>query len=106
MAKYKKGESGNPKGRPPGVPDRRTRLRELLEDHAEAIIKKLTQKAKAGDMQAIKICVERLLPPAKHDAQPPAPNIAESWAEWQKNATPEMYADMDNEYLDMSEDLD
>jgi len=60
--KFKPGKSGNPSGRPKGIVDKRTQLRELLEEHAEEIISKLAELAKSGEPNALRLCVERLLP--------------------------------------------
>lgn len=67
MPKFTAGRSGNPDGRPPGVPDRRTRFRELFENAAERLIKKLISRAADGDMQAMKLCIERIIPPLRSE---------------------------------------
>jgi hypothetical protein len=42
---FDKGQSGNPNGRPKGIPDKRVELRELLKPHAKVLIegRKLSQ---------------------------------------------------------------
>lgn len=65
MAQFEKGQSGNPAGRPKGIADKRTELKSLLEPHAPALVQKVVEKALNGDMQALKICIDRLIPPAK-----------------------------------------
>lgn len=60
--KFQPGKSGNPAGRPKGIIDKRTKLRELLEVHAEEIISKLAELAKSGEPNALRLCIERLLP--------------------------------------------
>lgn len=67
MAKFQKGQSGNPAGRPKGVPDRRGALRAKLLPHAEDLITMVVAYAKAGDMQAMRIVMERILPPLKEE---------------------------------------
>jgi hypothetical protein len=62
---FVKGQSGNLAGRPKGTHDRRTELRELLEPHAGALIKKAVEMAMAGDTTAMKLCLERILPAVK-----------------------------------------
>ena len=63
--KYEKGRSGNPNGRPAGVQDRRVALRELLVPHAKELVAKVVEMAKAGDAAALRICIDRLIPPVK-----------------------------------------
>jgi hypothetical protein len=65
---FKPGQSGNPSGRPQGIIDKRTELRNLLELHAKEIVEKLVESAKAGDPTALRLCVERLIPRVKSDA--------------------------------------
>ena len=63
---FRKGESGNPAGRPRGSRNRATLLMEsLLADDAEAIGRKAIEMAKQGDMAAIRLCMDRLSPPRK-----------------------------------------
>jgi hypothetical protein len=40
-------------------------LQELLDGEAEAIMRKLINLAKGGDMTAIRLCIERLIPPCR-----------------------------------------
>src|SRR5262245_32453550 len=65
MSRYRKGESGNPAGRPKGTGDRRTALRELLEPHAQQLIAKAVNLALEGDTTALRICLDRLIPTMK-----------------------------------------
>lgn len=66
---FQKGQSGNPSGRPRGSRNRATMLfQNLLEDDAEAVARKVLDMAKAGDMAAIRICMDRLAPARKNDA--------------------------------------
>jgi hypothetical protein len=60
---WQKGQSGNPAGRPRGSRNKTTMLMQnLLEDEAEAIARKAIEMAKAGDMAAIRVCMDRLAP--------------------------------------------
>ena len=65
MSRYRKGESGNPAGRPKGTADRRTELRALLQPHAEQLIAKAVSVALEGDTTALRICLDRLIPTMK-----------------------------------------
>ena len=61
---FEKGQSGNPAGRPPGLPDKRTRLRTLLDPHKESLVDKAVELALGGDTAALRLCIERLIPAA------------------------------------------
>lgn len=67
---FEKGKSGNPKGRPKGVQDRRVALRGLLEPHAKDLVQKAVELAKEGDTAAMRLCLERLIPPIKAKSEP------------------------------------
>jgi len=62
---FEPGKSGNPAGRPRGIVDRRVALRRLLEPHAPELVDKVVEMAKGGDAAALRICLERLIPPMK-----------------------------------------
>lgn len=64
MAKFQKGQSGNPLGKKQGTLNKRTQLIRLLEDKAENLISKLIELALEGDVQALRFCLERFLPKA------------------------------------------
>lgn len=76
MAKFVKGQSGNPNGRPKGVVDCRNQLKKLLLPHAEALIKKATELALEGDTTALKMCLDRIMP--KLQPRPDMPLFAEA----------------------------
>lgn len=44
---FQQGQSGNPDGRPPGIRDKRVAMRELLAPHAEELVAKVVEMAKA-----------------------------------------------------------
>src|SRR5262245_26152395 len=63
------GQSGNPNGRPKGSRNKATELAEaLLEGEAETFAIKLIDKVRAGDPVALRLCIERIVPPRRHRA--------------------------------------
>ena len=82
---FQKGESGNPVGRPRGARNRTTVLLEnLLADGAEAITRKAIELAKAGEIAALRMCLDRLVPAPKYEPVvfdvPPLDSAADSVA--------------------------
>ena len=68
-SKFKKGKSGNPSGRPKGALNQSTLAAQaLLDGEAEALTRKAVELALEGNMNALKLCLERLLPPRKERA--------------------------------------
>jgi Family of unknown function (DUF5681) len=64
--RFQKGQSGNPAGRPRGALNRATVLaQELLAARVESIAGKLIELAEGGDMRAIRVCMDRLVPAIK-----------------------------------------
>jgi hypothetical protein len=65
-ARFQKGKSGNPAGKPRGARNKTTLAVEaLLDGEAEAITRKAIEKAKEGDPTALRMCLDRLLPARK-----------------------------------------
>lgn len=63
---FKKGESGNPAGKPPGTQSRTTVFAQaLLDGQAEALVQEVIELALGGDISCLKLCLERLIPPCK-----------------------------------------
>jgi hypothetical protein len=63
---FSKGASGNPGGRPAGTRNKAILAMEsLLDGEAEAITRVAVDKAKEGDATALRLCLERILPPRK-----------------------------------------
>lgn len=63
---FQPGQSGNPAGKPKGVQHKATQaMKAMLEGEAEAITRKVIDLAKEGDLTAIKLCLDRIVPPLK-----------------------------------------
>ncbi|MBM0206911.1 hypothetical protein JNW90_30830 [Micromonospora sp. STR1s_5] len=63
---FKPGQSGNPSGRTPGARSRTTRaLDELLDSEADAITRKAIELAKGGDGPALRLVLDRIVPPRR-----------------------------------------
>ena len=63
QGKFAKGHSGNSAGKPRGARHYTTRLAEaLIEGEADALVRKVIELAIAGDVAALKICLDRILP--------------------------------------------
>jgi hypothetical protein len=66
---FERGKSGNPRGRPKGHRNKATMaIEELLDGEAERLTRKLLDKALGGDMAALRLCLDRLLPPRRERA--------------------------------------
>ncbi|GJE57749.1 DUF5681 domain-containing protein [Methylobacterium thuringiense] len=60
---FAEGQSGNPAGRPRGSRNRATlALETILDGDAEAIVRKAIELAREGEPQALRMCLDRLLP--------------------------------------------
>lgn len=63
---FKKGQSGNPKGRPKGSINKYTQLsRELLSAKGPEIVQVVIDKALKGDVHCLKMCMDRIVPQQK-----------------------------------------
>jgi hypothetical protein len=64
--RFAKGQSGNPAGKPRGSRNATTlALESLLDGQAQALTQKAIELALAGDLTALRICLDRILPPRK-----------------------------------------
>jgi len=64
--RFKPGRSGNPAGRPKGARHKSTMAAlSLLEGEAQKLTRKAIEEAMGGNMVALKLCLERLVPVAK-----------------------------------------
>jgi Family of unknown function (DUF5681) len=66
--RWKAGQSGNPKGKTPGSGELQ-KLRAALAADVPEILAVLGMAAKAGDVQAARLILERVLPPVKATEQ-------------------------------------
>ncbi len=64
---FTKGRSGNPKGRPKGVKDRRTIYRDLIEPVSDQLIGKAIDMAMDGNEPMLRLILERVLPAKPRD---------------------------------------
>ena len=66
MSKFKAGPSGNPRGRPKGALNKTTLATQaLLDGEAEVLTRRVVELAKEGNLMALRLCLERILPPRK-----------------------------------------
>src|SRR5271166_907949 len=66
---FKRGQSGNPSGKPKGSRNRTTlAIEALLEGEAEALTRVCIERAKAGDSTALRLAMERICPPLRERA--------------------------------------
>ena len=70
---FQKGQSGNPKGRPKGARNKATLAMEtLLNGEAATLTRKTVEMALAGDTTALRLCLDRIMPPRKDRAVLPS----------------------------------
>jgi Family of unknown function (DUF5681) len=82
---FQKGQSGNPAGRPRGSRNRASiRMQEMLEEKAEALVNKVVELAMGGNIAALRLCLDRLVPERKNEAlsceMPPLARAADAVA--------------------------
>lgn len=80
---FKRGQSGNPRGRPQGSHNKVTLACDaLLEGEAEKITRKAVDMALGGDGPALRLCLERIAPARKDRpvtfALPPIDGVADA----------------------------
>lgn len=69
MAKFEKGQSGNPAGKPKGAVSARTKL---LREASLPTLKAVIEKAKEGDLQAASLILDRTVPRLRPGVEPVA----------------------------------
>jgi len=63
MSKFEKGKSGNPAGKPRGALNVTTRAAQaLIDNEGEALTRVCIDLAKGGNLAALRLCMERLIP--------------------------------------------
>ena len=73
QGRWTKGTSGNPDGRPMGSRNRATLAAQtLLDGEGERLTRKAIELALEGDRAALRLCLERLIPPCKKRPVPHA----------------------------------
>lgn len=66
LGRFRKGRSGNPRGRVAGSRNRATEIAEaLMEGEAPAVTRKLVERALTGNSTAMRLYFERLVPPRR-----------------------------------------
>lgn len=82
---FQKGQSGNPAGRPRGSRNKASiRVQRMLEQNARRLVKKLIETAGAGNISALRLCLDRLAPARRSepllDEMPPLRKAADAVA--------------------------
>ena len=68
---FQKGQSGNPEGKPKGTRHKATQAASLLlEGELDALTRKAIDMALEGDTTALRLCLERIIPPLKSTTPP------------------------------------
>ena len=62
MARFQKGQSGNPAGRPKGIIDKRALLKKFIEPYNEDLVIKAVNLALNGNEQMLRLLLSRVLP--------------------------------------------
>ncbi len=71
QGRFQKGQSGNPAGKPIGARHKTTlAVQTLLDGEAEALTRKAVELALAGDITALRLCLERIAPAYKATTMP------------------------------------
>jgi hypothetical protein len=83
--RFQPGQSGNPAGKRKGTRHRATMLAErLLDGDADGLVRKAIELALAGDVVALRICLDRLVAPRRYRpvrfALPPVTSAADAVA--------------------------
>lgn len=71
-AAWKPGQSGNPAGRPPGVPALATAMRVAVEERKDELVRAMLDRAVAGHPEAMRLVAERFAPTSRATFEPKA----------------------------------
>ena len=64
--RFGSGNSGNPRGRPAGSRNKASlAVESMLDGEAERLTRKVVELAQNGDLTALKLCLDRILPPRR-----------------------------------------
>jgi len=83
---FKKGQSGNPSGRPK---QDTANLKPLLAQHGESVLQKVIDAALEGDLTACKLVLDRLYPAIKSQSMPVNIPVGETLPETGNNIVTE-----------------
>ena len=86
MSKFKKGQSGNPSGRPKSDT---ANLKPMLAKHGVSVLQKVIDTALEGDLTACKLVLDRLYPAIKSQAMPVSVPVGETLPETGNNVVNE-----------------
>ena len=67
---FKKGQSGNPKGRPKGSINRVSEYKQQILDNIPGIVNKMIEMAQGGDFRAAKALIETTIPKTRAVSSP------------------------------------
>ena len=70
MPKWMKGASANPAGRPRGIVDKRLQMHAALQKHGTDVVAKVLELAMQGDISALKLVLDRIMPPLRPRDEP------------------------------------
>ncbi|WP_241229682.1 DUF5681 domain-containing protein [Tsuneonella rigui] len=68
--RWQKGVSGNPKGRPRGILDKRSKITRALMDDGPAIARVVIEQALEGDLHACSLVLSRIAPALRSEGLP------------------------------------
>ena len=67
---FKRGKSGNPKGRPKGSVNRVSEYKQQILENIPGIVKKTIEMAEGGDLRAARVLIETVIPKTRAVSSP------------------------------------